>query len=838
MKAHLVLLVIFFELLEGEALPGQAGSAPPGVQNAATGSIARDGGRKSPPGISNVASPITWARRAHQGFNMKVWLNNQLVLGKEAWDPFAPPIEHCASGIGLEYPADSCIEHLFGAGVMIGGIINGTRHVDEAFNLNDSRFEFETERKDTSRDRIWQTHTGDETGDPSKDDYSGYYKRMGIQLNRGGFDDDGDGRVDEDDLDGMDNDGDWSRDPVTHTWMYDSKGNFIDDIGSDGLPDSLEVSCDGQQYDPVLNPDPAFDNYDTLSFDKCHTDAVGNYIRKNDKNAYTQNNGVPDHGEPHVDEDFGAVSDKDYYSSATDTFRSFTVPGHVPMGIKVVMKSYAWDGDYARAILPFDYYFINIGQNIIHDVYVGFHVDADVGPIDDPNYAKENYTGYIPELRTAYTNNAVDRGSTPLGLTVLGLPKRLDSVQYVFQWHGFAEPGTIDSVIYTWMSGEAFPYLLVRPAPPFPPPPSDTRFLFSFGQKRDDPTPSKFKELKPGDTLKITVAFVSGHGLDEGPDNLRENAEHAIQIFRHQYRPPAIPPSPPLRLTRTNNSVTLDWKWRPSDPGIDPIDAWDDYNEFLNGFPDTSWRKIPPPCPPGALCYPPPGALNPPGARILEGYRVWRSESPVFDRQTFTRIAQFNIDPDPQFGYRTGLQYTMVDSNLRKGNTYWYAVTSYAFPDGVILAVPDSTGNTHTDTVLTQSSESNIRDNATQIRLTFGPSNSPGQVKVVPNPYYGDQQYTDGNGFEGAERTWTEDRRVIWFIDLPERATIRVYTLVGEVIATIEHDDARRSASGSPVGQEEWKLLSEGGRALASGIYLFSVESAFGKQIGKFAIIK
>jgi len=177
MNTHMRLLaVIATVFLEGEAVPGQAGSLPAIRQNA--GSISSDGNRSSPAGTSKMTSPITWARRVKQGFSMKVWLSNQMVLGEEAWDPNPPPIENCSSGIGLEYPVDSCIEHLFGAGVWIGGIINGTRHVDEAYNGNDARFEFETERKDTLRDRIWHTHTGEETGDPAKDE-SPFGKQIG-----------------------------------------------------------------------------------------------------------------------------------------------------------------------------------------------------------------------------------------------------------------------------------------------------------------------------------------------------------------------------------------------------------------------------------------------------------------------------------------------------------------------------------------------------------------------------------------------------------------------------------------------------------------------------------
>ena len=69
------------------------------------------------------------------------------------------------------------------------------------------------------------------------------------------------------------------------------------------------------------------------------------------------------------------------------------------------------------------------------------------------------------------------------------------------------------------------------------------------------------------------------------------------------------------------------------------------------------------------------------------------------------------------------------------------------------------------------------------------------------------------------------------FIHLPPRCTIRVFTLAGDIVATLEHDDPVR-------GELSWNLLSESNRAIASGVYVFTVESDFGKQIGKFVVIR
>ena len=767
--------------------------------------------------IDNTEAGVSWAKHVLQGYNMRIWLTNQIAFGLEAWDPnFSPasqvPPGDCGDiGIGLEYPVGGCVEHMFGGGPWIGGIVNGSRRVDESYNGDDARHEFEPERKDTARDRIWHTLAGTETYDPNG--YSGYYYNHGIQVNRRGCDDDGDGKVDEDELDGQDNDGDWN--PLT------------DDLGSDGLPDSMEVSCDGKVYDPVTNPDPGYDNFDRFNVDKCHTDQNGNYIRKNDPNKYTQNNGIPDHGEPHVDEDYAAISEKDYYMGATDTFKSLTIPGHVPMGIKCFMKSYAWAEDFADGVLPFDYYFVNIGNNTITNAYVAFFCDMDVGPINVGGYFTHDYACYIPDLRTAYIHNAVDRGSTPMGLTVLNTPRPLDSLKYIFQWHGFTEPGTLDSVIYCWMSGQCFS----EPIKPCQSPssPTDTRFFFSFGP---------FDQVRPGDTLKISVALVGGYGVEGGPHNLRENAENALKLFKRGYLPPLTLPSPPLKITEGFKKVRLEWGKHIDSLHVlqNPEDIWDDSSKIAQSYPDTSWRRKDPPCQTGLgvcsnghRCID--GYLT--GGRIFEGYRLYRSEDPsnTPGDGSWTLLKQFDI-PGDAFEYNVGIDSVFVDSNLTRGKRYWYAVTSFGIPDLTIIETVDSVGNIRFDSLYAQNTEGPKTQNRQKVDLSFSVADTLGKVLVVPNPYRVDKDYTyENGGWEGRASNWTENNRLVKFIHLPTKCTIRIFTLTGDAVATLEHDD--------PVhGELEWNLLSQSGRALASGVYIFSVESTLGQQIGKFVLIR
>jgi hypothetical protein len=113
-------------------------------------------GEKGQRSADQALTGVTWAKHIKQGFSMKVWLSNQMALGIEAWDPNPVPVENCGVGIGLEYPIGACIEHIFGAGPLIAGIVNGTRRVP-TYNRTMSH-ELVPERKDTARDRIWYTH--------------------------------------------------------------------------------------------------------------------------------------------------------------------------------------------------------------------------------------------------------------------------------------------------------------------------------------------------------------------------------------------------------------------------------------------------------------------------------------------------------------------------------------------------------------------------------------------------------------------------------------------------------------------------------------------------------
>lgn len=108
-------------------------------------------------------------------------------------------------------------------------------------------------------------------------------------------------------------------------------------------------------------------------------------------------------------------------------------------------------------------------------------------------------------------------------------------------------------------------------------------------------------------------------------------------------------------------------------------------------------------------------------------------------------------------------------------------------------------------------------------------SNRMKDIYVVPNPY------VVANALEPANRLQTQNRgeRRIYFENLPMQCTIRIYTLSGELVQQLEHDQMADN------GREYWNLLNKDGFSVAYGVYLAHIDApGIGKKLIKFALIK
>ncbi|MCC7430428.1 hypothetical protein IT568_06285 [bacterium] len=106
--------------------------------------------------------------------------------------------------------------------------------------------------------------------------------------------------------------------------------------------------------------------------------------------------------------------------------------------------------------------------------------------------------------------------------------------------------------------------------------------------------------------------------------------------------------------------------------------------------------------------------------------------------------------------------------------------------------------------------------------------NSLDKIKVVPNPYVANSIFDKPH----IEKSIGRERR-IRFIHLPSSCTIRIYSVAGDLVQTLEHSGF------SEDGDEEWNLRNKNNQDVAFGLYFFHVDAGnLGKTKGKFALIK
>jgi hypothetical protein len=158
-----------------------------------------------------------------------------------------------------------------------------------------------------------------------------------------------------------------------------------------------------------------------------------------------------------------------------------------------------------------------------------------------------------------------------------------------------------------------------------------------------------------------------------------------------------------------------------------------------------------------------------------------------------------------------------VDHNVLNGFDYGYVVTA-------VVATPGR----HGSTVGSEHYESPIAttfDRVVSPQATARPD--IGHVWVVPNPFRANAAW-DRPEVRADPLTHHID-----FMGLPRTTcTIKIWTLAGDLVAQLDHD----GSSGD--GQAAWNLVTRNGQDVESGVYLFTVDSSVGHQIGRFVVIR
>jgi hypothetical protein len=217
------------------------------------------------------------------------------------------------------------------------------------------------------------------------------------------------------------------------------------------------------------------------------------------------------------------------------------------------------------------------------------------------------------------------------------------------------------------------------------------------------------------------------------------------------------------------------------------------------------------------------------GIEDFAGYRVYRAEGKVTN--LYKKIWECGGNSGVE------VQNFYDDETVERGKFYFYAVT--AFDDG--------TQNT-TGLYPGQSLESSMYYNRNYQyagEAIVGAYPTLDSVYVVPNPYHiRGLAFGGGGKLDPTYYPMPEILDKLSFFGLPYKATIRIFTMSGNLVQTIQHPNPENSNSVSGAADEAWFNISQSYQIIKSGVYIYHVEGwdrngkALGSTTGKFVIIR
>ncbi len=548
-----------------------------------------------------------------------------------------------------------------------------------------------------------------------------------------------------------------------------------------------------------------------------------------------------------------AISHQDLVMDYVDTNLTLSngelITDHVPLGLAIHQECYAWNYSFANFFVIMNYWIKNTSNKYVNDIYVGLWTDAVVrntnitSPRTGSSFFNKGGDGYADTLKIAYEYDAAgDVGFTDsyIGIQFLGSDTKYDSVNFVsWQFRNTADPNFFaplnDNDRYKKMMGYFGGNNRYNKGikPSDLKVPSNRSIMLSSGP---------YRSIAPGDSINVTFAIVCAkkYGFDspalDSPEqrkNLYSSVGWALRAYNGEdkngdgilepsedldgngkitrYILPSPPLPPKVKVIPESQKATIYWNKR-AEGSIDPISSKKDF----------------------------------------EGYRIYRTNT-GYDlttsqnlQESMILVADFDSTGNA-IGYNTGFGYIRLGSpvsfdddttlyyykfeidNLLNGWQYTFSVT--AFDEG------DAENNLG-------SLESSVLVNAKRVLPgTLATSDKNVEIGVYPNPYYGNA-YWDGS---------SERLRKIYFFNLPAKCEITIYTLSGDVIKRIDHDQTSNSSDlrwfetyakdGTQImagGEHAWDLISGSDQAIATGLYLFTVKDLANGEIkkGKFLIVK
>ncbi len=511
-----------------------------------------------------------------------------------------------------------------------------------------------------------------------------------------------------------------------------------------------------------------------------------------------------------------AVSELDLVCFFEDTDEG-RVEGHHPLPVRVNLETYAWSFQPLDQMIILSYTITNIGQRRLEDVYVGIYAEmitcskAFSGSFPGDCFDTK-WIEFDTDRRMMANRYHVDDSLLPGwgAFSTLGSsPEPIGGKTTTYEWWPWnpdaAEEATDSSRYAVMSSGIVDPTVIDGVMVP------DT----TVGAVKDPVSmisTGPYRFLDPDSSVTIVFAALGGRNWDD----LIFRADWAQETYDAGYLIPLPPPSPGLLVDPGPNSLRLFW----------------------DAFPET----IPDPVLEDSLDF--------------QGYRIYMSR----DNIDYVEVAEF--DGVDTIGFNVGYDSVLIDSILF-GDQYEYVIIdgdvhividghmykyTYEIPslkDGFKYFV----GVTSFDKGSTSSGVPSLESGVSQNRTIAipgtdaAPDEGGAEVIVFPNPYRGEAVW-DGQ---------YDRERLIYFANLPMRCTIRIFTLAGDKVDQIDFDsDSYQGRNAAAVydsdfrapqmsgGLAAWDLLSSEDQAIASGLYIFSVQNleSGDTEVGKFLVIR
>ncbi len=193
------------------------------------------------------------------------------------------------------------------------------------------------------------------------------------------------------------------------------------------------------------------------------------------------------------------------------------------------------------------------------------------------------------------------------------------------------------------------------------------------------------------------------------------------------------------------------------------------------------------------------------GVIDFAGYRVYRAQGR--NDTTFQKIWEC--------GGSSGVPITTsyVDRGVQRGFAYFYYVTAY----------DDGTQNWEQPGRSLESGKywnMMLKDNPVHPFMSSKATSDLNNIKVVPNPYHD----------KSIKFNWPGEQNKLLFINLPLKCTIKIFTVTGDLVKTINHHNGTT--------EESWNQITQDNQLIFSGVYIYYIESDMGNKIGKFVVVR